>query len=536
MDRVALILEVIGLPPRELFFETAPSEAQQSEPHLITIERTPGGVYTESHGPDIASLTLRGTFGYEPRVVDGQVRTGFELFKELRDFYREYEEVKGGTRSASFKLQYHNFSEGEHWYAEATDFRTPRDENNRVHYIYELDLKLTAQIKRDFSLTRPGKAEIIGKVGKDLTFAAKTLRGFSGQIQVAKQDISTLLNREVLHPIAELRQAIDEVLAGGSDFVRYPIQKARRVVDSISQIVKDLGNAVLTEQITESLATLYGLRKSVIRLIATPQALDQSIKGATEEFAEELAAWNTIGDDAATEASLSGTHAFARAQAQALVNRSSTGTKQAETWANDTLQRIALRELGDASRWHEIALLNGLDVAPFIDATGGNGKAKWGDTLLVPSSSTRQSQGIAGAFEDSSLIQQKRIEARLYGRDIRLQKRDGKLDIVFLSGGRLATVAGFENLKQAVTSITSINQGELLENPNAGLRQLVGRRMNVGEVELTKWGLEEACTSDPRIASANAIVDADGNATEASLSITPTGASESRDAGSITTQ
>lgn len=56
--------------------------------------------------------------------------------------------------------------------------------------------------------------------------------------------------------------------------------------------------------------------------------------------------------------------------------------KQVKIRSNDTLERIALRELRSALRWPEIVILNDLKP-PYIDPAGGDGVKKPGDTVLV---------------------------------------------------------------------------------------------------------------------------------------------------------
>jgi hypothetical protein len=57
--------------------------------------------------------------------------------------------------------------------------------------------------------------------------------------------------------------------------------------------------------------------------------------------------------------------------------------RQVRIRQNDTLERIAARELNDASRWVELVILNKLK-APYVDANTADGVKKYGDTLLVP--------------------------------------------------------------------------------------------------------------------------------------------------------
>jgi len=49
---------------------------------------------------------------------------------------------------------------------------------------------------------------------------------------------------------------------------------------------------------------------------------------------------------------------------------------------NDTLERIALNEMGDATRWPELVILNSLKP-PYIDVAGGDGIKRPGEYILV---------------------------------------------------------------------------------------------------------------------------------------------------------
>lgn len=56
--------------------------------------------------------------------------------------------------------------------------------------------------------------------------------------------------------------------------------------------------------------------------------------------------------------------------------------KQVKIKRNDTLERIALRELNSALRWPEIVVLNNLKP-PYIDVDGGDGVRKPGESILI---------------------------------------------------------------------------------------------------------------------------------------------------------
>lgn len=347
---------------------------------------------------------------------------------------------------------------------------------------------------------------------------------------------SLSLQRDILAPIARLRLAIAKVESGESESISFPIREARYLVDNIQQTLETIGHPK-TEKLTEGVQALHAMRRSIIRLLATPQAFSDSNQTLTEEWGRAMSEWQNATDEVSLNAARSGSNVQARTAAQRIARTSDTGLRQVPTWGGDTLPKIAARELGDAGRWQEIAMLNGLEQSPFIDSEGGPGKAAWGDTLVVPTNAPQDGQGSAGALENSQLIKQKATEARFYGRDIRLfDSGNGRLDIRFGPDGSLATIAGRENLLQAVTIKQRVFQGQLLEEPTFGMRRLVGSRMQDNVLELTRWAIEETILSDPRIESVELELDALGNIIENKLLIQPAAASDTRTPGDLITQ
>ena len=190
----------------------------------------------------------------------------------------------------------------------------------------------------------------------------------------------------------------------------------------------------------------------------------------------------------------------------------------------DTLQRIALRELGDAARWKEIALLNGLDRWPYLSSDGSAGTIQYGKPILIPA--TPQNSTNASTLHDDRYKQQGDTASRLYGRDLKLYMNTaGKLDIALLGNGDPVLVAGHENLIQAVMLKTRIFQGELLESKDFGLRRLVGERTTQGAVRLAAFGVRVAAQSDRRIKSATVTARAQANAVWVDVSVQPAGSS-----------
>lgn len=162
--------------------------------------------------------------------------------------------------------------------------------------------------------------------------------------------------------------------------------------------------------------------------------------------------------------------------------------RHAETQWGDSLQRVALRELGDAARWPELVELNSLSppylVDSLADAPSSGRVIVRGGLILVPA--------LAGQSRDLQ------TEEDVFGVDLLLS--DGELSG---DSGDFATVAGRQNLWQAITIRIRTDPGELLFHPTYGCeaRGLVGAGAGPNAAQLAAFFVKEAVLDDPRVDS-----------------------------------
>lgn len=159
----------------------------------------------------------------------------------------------------------------------------------------------------------------------------------------------------------------------------------------------------------------------------------------------------------------------------------------------DTLQRIAARELGDAGRWAEIIVLNGM-VHPYLTddpQAVGPGVFPTGGYLTVPASAP------GAQTNDPNAV---------FGQDIRLTQ--GKLSF---TDGDIAVVSGLANLNQALTHAVNTDQGELLYHTSYGclVRQVIGGKNDPTDALLAADYAKTTVVADPRISS---VISATGTA------------------------
>lgn len=189
-----------------------------------------------------------------------------------------------------------------------------------------------------------------------------------------------------------------------------------------------------------------------------------------------------------------------------MTERTLTGYRFVSITQGDTVQGIAARELGDASKWVDLVAINGL-VWPYLTgdpAQAGPHVKLYGDTIIVPAART-QTSNVTDV-------------ASVFGTDLRLS--NGLLTAS--TDGDLAVVSGRANLRQALQNRIRTALGELLFHLTygCGVHRLKGLANGPGAAILAGRYVRDAMLSDPRVekvSSTVATVTGDVVAVEASV-------------------
>jgi len=185
-----------------------------------------------------------------------------------------------------------------------------------------------------------------------------------------------------------------------------------------------------------------------------------------------------------------------------------TNFRFAQIHRGDTLQRIAQRELGDATRWVELIAINDL-APPYLtgDPLAAGAKVKlYGDSLIVPAVGAR-----APSTTDAE---------RVFLADVALvggQLRAGE-------DGDLGIVAGRDNLKQAYRNRIDTPLGDLIFHPayGCGVHSMKGQAGRAGTAVLAAQYVRTALLADPRTQSVlSAKADLAGDAVEVTATAQP---------------
>lgn len=162
-----------------------------------------------------------------------------------------------------------------------------------------------------------------------------------------------------------------------------------------------------------------------------------------------------------------------------------SGFRFVEIQRGDTLQTIAARELGDASRWAELIAYNGL-VPPFVTDDAASARAGVllsGSLLRVPA--------------PVPVITTTTDPDKVFEVDVALDVR-GQMTV---ENGDFSVVSGRANLRQALKHRVITDRGELMFHPNYGslIRRLIGAVNGPTAALLAAQFAKSAIQADPRI-------------------------------------
>lgn len=166
-----------------------------------------------------------------------------------------------------------------------------------------------------------------------------------------------------------------------------------------------------------------------------------------------------------------------------MTTRVAPNVRYVEIRYDDDLRRIALREMGNASKWLDLVTLNDLRP-PFIAEKASAGVLAYGDKIMVPS--------------PVSTISANTDQSEVYGIDMLVSGK--KLPVV---DGDFAVVSGLPNLWQALIHHVTVEKRELAFHPSFGchIRSLLGKVNGPTAGQLAAFYVKSAILEDSRVAS-----------------------------------
>ena len=509
-------LDVIG-------FDLKAQEVTTEIPHLLHVSPLPGGKrHIESQGEGVGRVTLRHTYGQAIREINGEIRSGNEAFQYFeRAFWSRYLELKRKlphSQQKQLKVEFHDWERDRHHYVEVERFENPRSPNNRMYLEFVIELLLIEEIKPEKVVTaEPDNLTRATRALADFNAQTDRLKRFGLQLQTDKDRLLSQVNRTVLQPLQGVTSALSAFVNGVTGFVALPLETINTLSAGIETTIANIGN-LATVPLTELAQELRQVRRNLNRLRAAPQLFRDSIDGKLTELRESFFVRESASDTTVQRTAIQeGQNAARRALSADITALSYQAGRSVTLKANDTLQRIAKRELGDPSQWRVLAELNDLQF-PYISTTGEPNTVAPGAVLLIPVPATTESPAITQSFGDTTVPT---AQDRVYGVDFKTTfNARGKIDRVW-EGNDFVKVGGLDNFAQAIDNRMVTRQGDLLEDEGYGFPDNRGKKSTEADYLFLKFQTEQSLKTDSRVQDARVDIQVNGNVAELTYNVRP---------------
>ena len=489
-----------------------PQELNQDEIFAIQVTPTFRGVIVEHQGVTIKDIKISGTTGISPNRREGGAfadsgnpvfqdgHSGYEEFHELRSYFRMYTEAKRQevkNKKTELRMIFANYVDNEFLWVEPQKFSMKRQKGRPFMRDYMIDLKaigVASSLKQD-SGWLDYLLDSLESIQDYLDAASKVLTaGFAIIAKFQRSVAST-----VLGPLQAVNAALAAIRGGlAMNFGQFGI--TRRFC---SDLKKEL------ENLESNFADVLG-RNTAFNAAAkrTPTLSSPTTRAMTYD---ESSIMNSIGKSKRGlslllaqpdlfEANIYDQSVAARAIYPGVEFNVPNSVTTATIGGGDTIQIIALRELGDIDLFKEIVILNNLKP-PYISPSGSpsaQGVLREGDKILIPQAAASTASSVAKGQSYNITKDMKQAEIDL-GVDIRLTE---ERDLAIANTQDLDLIAGVENFIQAIDVRLFLESGGLKRHLSIGTDLQLGRKVkNSTGLNGIRKQILDSLNSDPRVES-----------------------------------
>lgn len=390
-------------------------------------------------------ITLIGSSGYDARQGydrEGAIifNTGAFILREFRAFLEEYQETaEENTHAldgvARNELIFRAIDEDYHFKVEVVSFDFQRDSEG-AHFAPDWILTLKAYDDAEEVLAFQSVQDEINNirenieaVGNGLAVISTTIEGGVGLFNLVLSPLDSL--KTSVQALTSITDSLRTVLDLPSDTISRLEQTALTLRTGLTRLINDV------ERFPNVLSTRFNALRTSLFGTDDLQAIAESLATyAMPLFNEDLNIPNL----------------YLRRGAELITREASRQASQVyRLRLGEDLNVLAQRFLGDASRWTELAYLNGwVDV----DRLANGRIAELGDIIFIP-------------IENNDIVNLS------FGEDLLLND-EGELVI---ENNDLVTVQGSKNLEQGLKLRMKAVQGETPIFKNYGLPITIGRRL-----------------------------------------------------------
>lgn len=520
----------------EYFFRVPPKTHELQEPFATTIQGTQdGGKYIESYGSIIKSLRVSGTTGLRPnksssptvpllgvseaqlntlignglndsvRRIPADEKTGYDDIIFLRNIFRRYSDLKASDDIAGrVVMLWRNLKDADYWVVEPEDFRLSQNSSSPMTYEYSISLKTLARF--DFSYAIPEDPLEAGRARQRMLarlqeYGQNILNVFmviSNQINRV-QGFATFLSNTILAPIVNVVNGLNAIKTSAYGIVRGLRTQVITLEQNLDEAIAQLVASDTLEVQDPILRSMRRMQITCARILSEPVATESTTADVNLLINRYASAYETPGTLTTARRAPDSSPSY-------IGYESLTSTVGSDiVGPGETIRDVAMRLLGDPSRWRILVTLNRLR-SPFISVTGGPGVLRPGDRILFPRQGSAGTGGNTVGTQNPTNDQYQGPDdpvTAAYGRDLMLKSTfigGAELtDLVLSQGGDIASVQGVPNVEQAIKLKFMTERGELAAHPKFGAKYPVGKKATPSSFNELRINTLNTLTSDNRI-------------------------------------
>ena len=513
------------------FFNVNPRSISLSEPfatHIVPTQAS--GVYAESQGVVLRSLSISGTTGYRPGLptsTDGGGHTipheigeptGFLNFIKLRNLFRNYSDLKKDAGQAyNTYLVWYNGKEQETWFCEPTDFSLSRDAGSPFTFNYSISLTLTQKVhfssiintinprfdSPHFFLSALRTSQTLFERLPFIKAISTNLGLKNGVLNAYTQNVAQLSEFMTDTTGGFMRMASAGAGAAGMVFLplvgmvttaQKLIRSGKQVKNEFSEMFGENADSDLTKFFSDNLTVSEGILRHVVR--DAQEALriisEKMAAPTTSKLAKDKAYYDKDSDFNA-----GGTNGDAPVGTQNVIISGNQLTNI------PTLEGV-LNLNGVSIVWKDWVIAYNNLKPPYITAVPSK-KTKYikgpGDSLILPIDPKPIPKDVYTKLPYKPNLN---VYEELLGRDLKLSSKVGgngspRFSFSISPTGDLEVIEGKDNMLQALDIKLNVSRGSLFLHPNFGMVSVVGEKATRSLKYNIYLAINDTMLSDGRI-------------------------------------
>jgi len=478
-----------------------PTNVQVKEKHRVSVTKTFGNVFVDDYGPDNLDLVIKGfsgtahafptyetmgfsneytpfydeTLGYSPFGYTH--RTAFYYFQAAIMRYK-----KDKDKPSDYIIRVFDLYDELVYDCVLIDFTMDRGADRPLHYPFTIVFLVLSQ-PSDVGYTGFTPINVGGSIFDLLAAISQAMAWLDSAFQFI-QNIKGFI-AAIQNTVNLMAKRFETYLTMARTIATSPLDIAKQCIDLVGSLSQFLDAAYVQGKMTEE-AYVNGKEMITEAWRSNMSLYAEAVRAGSQTSMTEVIEVDLgvdvpdpDGGSFAAEGSLGAPEAARSAQ---IVSYNYTGVNLYTVKGADTLQSIALRQLGNVDLWPIVASMNKLLNNEELQAR---------ESIYLPSTVNDR----AAVTKDSYVLTED-VARNPYGTDIRLDT-EGRM--ILSETNDVSTVSSIDNIQQAVDIIMKTRLGSMIKQVNVGLMSQPGLPGTEMALAYTRMSVRMALLSDPRV-------------------------------------